>query len=84
MLGAPVNRDVALLLALICIGAGWGFLHVLLWLRVLRSPALPTWLRALALIPPLLPIEAWQIGARIGALAWTLLTLAYLALRSLA
>lgn len=85
MLGtAPVTRDLALLFGLVISGAAWLFTHGVVWGSVLRSRSLPPTLRWLAGLGPLLPVAAWRVGARTGALLWLVSGLLYGVLWALA
>jgi hypothetical protein len=78
------NRDTALLLALIVLGALWAVLHVALSLRVLRLRNLPRALRWFGWLPPLTPVAGFVGGAPFWALLWCIVAAAYLVLRSMA
>jgi hypothetical protein len=76
--------DAVVLGALVLVGAAWLLCHAALLMRAARNPSLPTWLRWLGWLPPLTPVAGWLGGARVGAVLWTALAVAYLALRGMA
>jgi len=76
--------DAVLLGALVLVGAAWLLCHMALLMRAARTRSLPAWLRWLAWLPPLTLLAAWRARARAGAVVWTCLGAAYLALRSMA
>ena len=68
--------------ALTLTAALWSILHLALSLRAARARGLPTWLRALGWLPPLTVIAGFWSGAWIRAVAWCVVALAYLVLRT--
>jgi hypothetical protein len=78
------NRDTALLLALIVLGAIWAVVHVALFLKTWRLPGIPRVLRFLSWLPPLTAVAGFWGGATAWAWLWCIVGAAYLVLRSLA
>jgi hypothetical protein len=72
-----VTRDIAVLLGLFLVGAGWLIVHVLLLLRVARAATLPSRVRVLAFLPPVTPWLGWIAGARALTWLWALHCVAY-------
>jgi hypothetical protein len=79
-----MTRDLALLLALIGVGALFLLVHLALLARTVRAKKLPRAWRLLALIPPATPIAGWRAGARVLAVAWGVVAATYGVLRLLA
>lgn len=76
-----VERQTAIFVALIAVGAAWLLLHVALLIRTARAPGLAIAWRVVAWLPPATPIASWIAGARVRAVAWVLLGALYVALR---
>lgn len=78
------TRDVAVLLTLVALGALLVLFHIAICLRALRAPGLPVWLRWLAWVPPLTPYAGVRARASWLSVAWFIVGVAYLVLRSVA
>jgi hypothetical protein len=78
------NKDSLLLLALLLVFAIWGWVHLSLSVRLMRTSARPSWQRILALVPPVAALVGWRDGRRVLPLLWWLLAAAYLVLRTAA
>lgn len=78
------NRDLSVLASLIALAALLVVLYVWVWLRTLRAPDAPKWLRLISWLPPVAPIVGFRWGARVASVLWFVVLAAYLVLRSLA
>ena len=72
-----------LLLGLTLLGAAVPVAHLALLVATFRAEKVSSTERWLSLVPPLLPVIAFRAGLRIGALAWLVLVVGYVALRFL-
>ena len=75
-----MSGDLALLLAIVLVGAAVLVAHLAILLRALRS-SLPGKWKLLALIPVVTPVASWRGGARVGPILWGVLLVAYVVLR---
>lgn len=78
------NRDVVFLGSLVVLGALLVVLHVWVWLRTLRAPRVPGWLRWFTWLPLVGPVVGIGAGPRAASALWFIVLAAYLVLRSLA
>jgi hypothetical protein len=69
--------------AWVVVWAAWLTLHLVLLLRVLRSPDVQTRSRWASLVPLVTPFVAWRAGMRKTSGAWAGLAALYLCLRAL-
>lgn len=63
--------------------AAWLFTHAWLLVAVLRSDRVSrTWRASSVLVPLVAPIAGWRVGMRLSPIAWVLLVVGYVALRT--
>jgi hypothetical protein len=79
-----VSTELALLIALVVVGAMWLVVHVAVVWKSFRAREIAWYYRLLALIPLAAPGVAWVAGSRVAPIVWGVLGAAYVTLRVVA
>jgi hypothetical protein len=79
-----VSSELALLIALVVVGAMWLVAHVAVLWKSLRAKELAWYYKLLAIVPVAAPGVAWVAGSRVAPIVWGVLGAAYVTLRVVA